>query len=200
MDPLDLLELTQGASEAARKDILRSMYRKYYKVMIMQGHTPTFLTGVPHEIITTYVSPQAVSKNSWFITIQADHEKKIDPVKFFNQVKKLYAKKEFVGSKCRAVIEQRSEDSNNPHGWHIHIIAMDVIGARAGKLAQSVHQCFMKYCYASQSCVDVKPYVPDVHDKYILGDKHPDKMLKVMADKILREAFNLPDLISNYSL
>lgn len=88
-------------------------------------------------------------------------------------------------------IEQRSEDVTRPHGHHVHVLFNKNKNAPS-KIQRAFTNHFYPDWIGSQAALDWK-YIkdPDARVKYIMGDKHVDKMSKVHVDRQIRDTLGL---------
>lgn len=96
--------------------------------------------------------------------------------------------------KMKYVYEQRSEDPENPHGWHIHAYVettyspshiKNFIAQRTYKKKKGGINCSVKCTSADLRWLD----------NYMMGNKHNDsKVGAVKADRILRVRLGLQEL------
>lgn len=125
---------------------------------------------------------------TYFVTIGFNHQT-------FNVKSALAAvnnlvNKDFVIS-CKAVFEYYRTNGEHPH---IHLI-IEAKQMRAGMLVTKIFQSAgMSKQVLSRNFIDVKPK-QEYHDKYIAGDKIPEKMACCEKDKKWREDNKIPHLI-----
>lgn len=136
-----------------------------------------------------------------FVTLQSRNDKDVNPIQFWAQMQKLVKKMSLQGT-GRFKLEQRSEGDQDPYGWHIH---WDLLLDRPISMSvffQQVAQCMAKYMLfprvegkVDYRNIDIKAY-GDHHDKYMMGQKVPEKMPKVEKDILLRKRYGIPDIFS----
>lgn len=194
--------IVQDIVKSARHDLIRSAARRMYRSQIEAGTvTAPDLKYALEYIGAEHFKAETRGRKSLsklkFITISAQDN--IDVHKFWLQMKKCIKKSSLLSKRGSYVIEQRSEDDQEPYGWHIHWLVEFESTSSTAVISQQVYQCFSKYLGGS-NYVDVK----DVYDDeqwqqkftYINGTKQESKMGKVRKDEILRNKLNLPPIIS----
>lgn len=138
----------------------------------------------------------------WFITFNPSQT--VDPVELWKRVTGYLQKNEGRGIFAwYAVIEQRSEDGEQPTGWHMHCcveyvdeIARSIVYQKLKATASYFWTADqMKKVEYKKHWLTVKP-LEEYHRKYVEGEKREEKLAKVRADKIARERYGFPIFLS----
>lgn len=142
------------------------------------------------------------ASSRWFITWNPSQT--TDPVDLWKRVTGYLQKNDGRGIKAwYAVIEQRSEDGQNPSGWHVHVcleyceefarsIVYQKLKATAAYFWTDAQRKMSEY---KKNWLVVKP-LEDYHRKYVMGEKREEKMAKVEADKFARVRYGFPEFAS----
>lgn len=139
--------------------------------------------------------------DSWFVTINPPEG--VDPVKLWNAYSKYLAKNNPKTIKAYyMIIEQRSEDSSKPDGWHLHMIIQYKEPWTRSQAIQKMRNVTLEFWTLEQQKNEnftrkwcVWRHLAHYHRAYMEGDKREDKMLKVHADKIIRETHGFPEFV-----
>lgn len=129
----------------------------------------------------------------WFATLNPRPE--VDPDDVLKTLCRSLPRAKWIGA-YEFVIEQRSTDSANPHGWHFHlcietvseILHRDVIS----KLAQICK------AYMPRASVDVRPLEPR-HKDYVRGHKKDAKLDAVRVNHCLRDQRGYEQIYGNFA-
>ncbi len=88
------------------------------------------------------------------------------------------------------VLEQRSTDPSTPHGWHMHI-ATRALDYSVGKITQRIFKLYLSNV-GEIDILRITGFKSPTAYSYILGIKDTEeKLLKVKADRIIRDKKNL---------
>lgn len=85
--------------------------------------------------------------------------------------------------------EQRSEDLNNPRGFHVHI-AFHSKQCKADIIRRVNAQVKKIFKDPEDNWVQVNPYSPQAYS-YVHGNKIKEKESKLLADELIRKKYNL---------
>lgn len=194
------LELNE-IMKRAREELIRTAARRFYRKQIAEdkvvgdGLLALAVKRMGKDSFIEETRGRKKQTTKKLITINAKDG--IDPVKFWNQMSKCIKKSALQAKQAKYVLEQRSEEQQEPYGWHIHWLVDFEATSSTAIIVQQVYQCFTRYLTGS-NYVDVKD-VPDDHwehkEKYITGGKKDEKMKKVEKDRKLREELGIPEII-----
>lgn len=187
--------------DKAEADMITSMYKKLIRNAINAGEK----TGISAiDDMVRLAGPEAFGtkagrkKHSLIKLVTINAQDGIDPVRFFDQMKKCVKKSMLRSKRGCYVLEQRSEADQQPYGYHIHWLVEFEATSSPQTIAQQVFQCFSKYIAAS-NYVDVRDLTEQRWDqevRYLSGEKIEAKMPKVLKDRVLRKKYGIPEIIS----
>lgn len=191
-----LAEFKKLKDDACREVCKKALMKHYRQLAVTDNLKPLQM-----DLTLSITGKEAFQKEErghdrWFITISAKDG--INFIQFLRQMDKATKKQALtkVGD-AYYVLEQRSEQDQEPYGFHIHWLLQTNTKTQKGKLVQQVYQCFTKYL-AGANYVDVRPVHGDdawsQKLSYIQGNKCADKMLKCQKDKVVRRKYNILDL------
>lgn len=189
--------------DSAIRDLIRSAYRRKARQEIETGQiTHSLLKLAVADIGQEYFkSDSKAGRKSMspmkFITINAKDG--IDPQAFVAQMKKCVKKQKLQAKRGIYVLEQRSEGTQDPYGWHIHWLVEFESTTSLAVVTQQTYQCFQKYL-AGSNYVDVREIYNEEQwtqkQSYMQGNKKDEKMSKVEKDRVVRDQLNIPHHIS----
>lgn len=121
-----------------------------------------------------------------------------DSVKDWNGLKRLV---ELVVKRRNLLIdplwcfEQRSEDPNNPHGFHVHIAFSSA--QRKSEIIRRVFTDLEKvFDEPKRQWIDINDNSPNAYD-YIKGEKISEKQKKLEVDRLIRKKYFLDEYYKN---
>jgi len=138
----------------------------------------------------------------WFLTFNPPSE--ISPGELWEVVTGYFRKNHPKSVEAAwARIEQRSEDPDHPHGWHMHVCVSYVEEFTRSVIEQRMRSVLDALWTQEQQKKDKKyfhkhwfvasHFLPAEHVKYMSGDKHHTKMSKVFADRVTRPRYGFPE-------
>lgn len=132
------------------------------------------------------------TSKKYLITINPPKDSDIEWPSLLNTYKKICAYKEVLHNP-KMVLEQRSEDPNNPYGWHMHIATENAYGLSK---SQMITRCLLGLKnitgLTNRNIIDVS-WTPTAYE-YVAGEKTDDKKLKLNCDKLIRENLKYLDV------
>lgn len=99
-------------------------------------------------------------------------------------------------------VEQRSEDENEHHGIHAHIMVERNI-PKSKSAVQTEFMSTFGSMVGNKQHIDVKPITPGTELQtllYLTGAKEKDKILKVVSDERMRSYYGIDNLYMNFEL
>lgn len=175
--------------EDVERDVIRKAYTRMIYDKIRKGQEVSSAVDLVREDIGDeyFVKPSKQLEKKWFITISAKDG--VDFCAFWRQMHKCVKKKNLSGHGFYW-LEQRSEGTQEPYGWHIHWRVEFDTEKHKAKYAQEIFQCFARFL-GHKEAVHLAPW-NDNQLKYAEGDKVEEKLPKVFKDRLLREKYNIP--------
>lgn len=142
------------------------------------------------------------ANRQWFVTFNPPES--VHPSDLWSIVSKYLAKN--FGRSIEAyhlVLEQRSEDADQPTGWHVHFLVRydaDVTRSRAIQKMKSVvdklwDEAQQKHPQFTRAWCVWKP-LQAYHEAYVSGGKKAEKQAKVQADRVIRARLGFPEFLS----
>lgn len=172
----------------AKVDIVRQVYKKYYQ-LCLDENLP--LPPELKELRKVYndnvrLSNARIDAKIYMLTLNPPDE--VDWESLSSCVEHLV---NFKGMLIDPQIEyeQRSEDVDNPHGFHVHIACK--LGRSTRNVIDTVARTLQRYCpNSTRNSVDLR--LSRNAYSYVDGDKgDPSKIPKMSVDQKLREKYSL---------
>lgn len=202
LPPIDATALAEAAASAdidainaasapmtEFEEIIKDAKRVLKRGMVMAILKDQLAKGVCPDIHLQQLANMLPKKqeNSDYKMVTLSAKEAIDPQAFWKRTTEFVEKSDWI-KKCLYCIEQRSEEENEPYGWHIHML-----GNFALPKSKIVEKCYKSYSrfLAAPNYVDVTNSSESRSD-YLKGIKCPAKMAKVLKDKGLREKYGIP--------
>lgn len=199
--PLPLIP-ENGDPDFAEKMVLRQLWLDVYdqskweilknlsKKLIMNELSKGTYNGVLQQVYNRL--PRVDNTSYKMVTISSKDN--IDPVLFWKRCTEYINNSEWI-KKAIYCLEQRSQDDQEPYGWHIHVLGTFCVPKSI--IIQKTYKSFKRFVVAP-NYIDVRSSTDD-RINYIKGQKSQGKMPKVLKDRILRHSLNIPDWLEKKS-
>jgi len=171
----------QDLIQTARKDMYKSLVKAHLKEALQKGTCTDKLLQQLYDTL-----PRKENSDYKMVTLSAKDG--IDAKSFWDRAVQHITTSGYIKSALYC-IEQRSQDGQDPYGWHIHILGN--FTEPKSKIIEKVYKSFKRFL-AGKNYVDVRPST-ETRRGYLMGDKCPDKMPKVLRDRELRVQLQIPD-------
>lgn len=194
-DPITFMqECRRDALYTATKQIMVKYFRA--KIKAKELDEQVWQIGDFKEMLSYLEKAQSehipLDTKKWLITISPNPKSEVSWVMLIKTFEKLCGYKGILHEPTM-VLEQRSEDVNNPYGYHMHIATANSNGLCASALITRCQQAVKNTLgIIDRTVVDVK-WRQNAYE-YVAGEKSPDKEKKMEVDRLLRKDKNLEDL------
>lgn len=175
--PSDPRDMQKQARREALYIVMRETYRDYFRRKIKDGTLDEmcFQEGDFPEVVASLNSPKVADTDKWYlVTINPAS----DDVSIPAQVcARIFTYKNFVTS-YQWSLEQRSDDPDNPFGYHAHIAFPNLFGLPKSQIITRCYNALKKIDpSSSRNSVHVKMLPQDSAIQYVNKYKHCDEQL-----------------------